>query len=266
MFPAGGRPCNAGLPSRRWYQMARLLHCPHDGQYNGGRRRGRRSGTDRSTLSLHGLGQQHHLRGHPVAELLPPAERHDAVAGAGALSHPQGLLRPELRPGRPDHAGFPVHGLDAAAAGRPLHRQEAPALFPDGRHGLHPGRPADDVAGQLLSPDPVRRGPDRHGLLGVPSRGLARGAHGGRRSLRPGAVAVPGRRQHGLGGRAAARRLHRRAARPAEHRVVLRRRPDRHVRAVPGRRLVQAAARARKSPRCAARPRPPRRRHCRGRA
>jgi len=44
-----------------------------------------------------------------------------------------------------DHARFPVHGLDAAAAGRPVHRPQAPALFPDGRHGLHPGRPAVDV-------------------------------------------------------------------------------------------------------------------------
>ena len=28
-----------------------------------------------------------------------------------------------------------------------VHRPQAPALFPDGRHGLHPGRPAADVAG-----------------------------------------------------------------------------------------------------------------------
>ena len=35
----------------------------------------------------------------------------------------------------------------------------------------------------------------RHGLLGVPSGVLARGPHGLRRPARPGAVAVPGRRQ-----------------------------------------------------------------------
>ena len=52
---------------------------------------------------------------------------------------------------------------------------------------------------------------------------VARGAHGLGRPPRPRAVAVPGRRQHRLGDRAAARRLHRRAARPGQHRLVLRR-------------------------------------------
>src|SRR5678816_1677805 len=63
----------------------------------------------------------HHLLGHPGVELLPFAQRHDAVAGAGALSHPQDLLRPELQPGRSDHPGLPMHGLDAATRGRPLY-------------------------------------------------------------------------------------------------------------------------------------------------
>ena len=164
-------------------------------------------------------------------------------------------LRADFRPGRPDHPGLPVHGLDAAAGRRPVHRQAAPALFPDGRHGLHPGRPADDVARAQLSADPARRGADRHGLVGVPSRGLARGAHGRGRPLRPRPVAVPGRRQYRLGRGPAAGRLHRRAARPDQHGLVLRRGADRHVRAVPGRRLVRARARAARSRR-RARPRP----------
>ena len=84
-------------------------------------------------------------------------------------------------------------------------------------------------------------GADRHGLLGVPSRGLARGAHGGGRPLRPGAVAVPGRRQSRLGLGPAAGGVHRRAARPAKPAVFLRRGADRHGRAVPGRQLVPRA-------------------------
>ena len=86
-----------------------------------------------------------------------------------------------------------------------------------------------------LSGDPARGGPDRHGLLGVPSRGLARGAHGGGRPLRPGAVAVPGRRQSRPGVGPAARRLHRRAARPDEHRSASAVPRCRDVHAVPGR-------------------------------
>ena len=50
----------------------------------------------------------------------------------------------------------------------------------------------------IVSADPVRRRrADRHGLVGLPSRGLARGPHGRRRPLRPRPIAVPGRRQLG---------------------------------------------------------------------
>ena len=72
--------------------------------------------------------------------------------------------------------------------------------------------------------DPVRRRAGRDGLLGVPSGGIARGAHGQRRPLWLRAVAVPGRRQHRLGDRPAAGGVHRGAARPAQHCLVLGRR------------------------------------------
>ena len=84
-------------------------------------------------------------------------------------------------------------------------------------------------------------GADRHGLVGVPSRGLAGGAHGGGRPLRPRAVAVPGRRQPRLGFGPAAGGVHRRAARPEEPGLFLRRGADRHGRPVPGRPLVSRA-------------------------
>ena len=50
---------------------------------------------------------------------------------------------------------------------------------------------------------------------------VARRADGVGRTARPRAVAVPGRRQPRLGARAAARRVHRAAARAGEHRLVL---------------------------------------------
>ena len=65
------------------------------------------------------------------------------------------------------------------------------------------------------------RGAGRRRLVGVPPRILARRAHGLGRAPRLRAIAVPGRRQHRLGDRAAARRLHRRAARPGQRRLVL---------------------------------------------
>ena len=47
----------------------------------------RRSGSEiDAQLFQRRLRQQHDLRRHPVAQLLPPAQRHDAVAGAGAVS------------------------------------------------------------------------------------------------------------------------------------------------------------------------------------
>ena len=165
--------------------------------------------------------------GHPVAELLPSAQRHDAVAGARPLSHPQDLLRPELQPGRPDHARLSVHGVDVATAGRPLHRPAPTAVFPDHRHRPHADRPPADVARRHVSRDPDRRHADRHGLVDLPSRGLARGAHGGRRTLWARTVPLPGRWERRLGLGPTARRLRRRPARAVEHRVVLGRRADR---------------------------------------
>ena len=164
---------------------------------------------------------QHHLLGHPGAELLPFAQRHDAVAGARALSHPQELLRPELQPGRSDHPGLPVHGLHAATLGRPLHRPPPTTVFPDGRHRPHPDRPAVDVPSLGVSRDPARRHVDRDGLVDLPSRSLPRGAHGGRRTLWARPVPVPGRRERRLGLRPIARRIRRRPTRAVEHCVVL---------------------------------------------
>ena len=93
------------------------------------------------------------------------------------------------------------------------------------------------VAGQLHR-DPRGGGAGRHRLVGVPPRGVARGAAGVRRAARVRPVAVPGRRQRRHGARAAAGGVHRRAARAGEHRLVLARRAAGDVRAVRRRPLV----------------------------
>ena len=125
-------------------------------------------------------------------------------------------LRPELRPDRPGHAGLPDHRLAAAAAGRALCRQAADAAGAAGRHAVHAGRPA------VLSVAHTYRGAaGRRVLLGIgssvfhpESSRVARMAVG--RPPRPGAVAVPGRRQCRPGARSAGRGADRGALGPVE--------------------------------------------------
>src|SRR5215510_8857888 len=105
-------------------------------------------------------------------------------------------------------------------------------------HLPDPGRPLADGPGLDLSGHPDRRHADRDGVVDLPSRGLARGPHGGRRPLRARPVPVPGRRKYRLGDGPVARRVHRGPPWAVEHRVVLRRGADRHRRAAASRPLV----------------------------
>ncbi len=89
----------------------------------------------------------------------------------------------------------------------------------------------------------ARRGAGRHRLVGVPSGVLAGGADGLRRTARPGAVAVPGRRQRRLVAGAAAGRLDHRAARARQRGVVLAGRAAGDRGAAAGRPLVRPAPR-----------------------
>src|SRR5262249_41922895 len=57
--------------------------------------RGDARGHCRHATSSHSRSR-HHVLDYPVAELLPPAQRPDAVAGARALPHPKELLWPAL--------------------------------------------------------------------------------------------------------------------------------------------------------------------------
>ena len=131
-------------------------------------------------------------------------------------------VRARLRADRPDHAHLPAHGVAAAAAGRALHRPHPQAVLAGDRHGLHAGRAVCccrwRAASAVLL---VAAGARGARLVRLPPGVFARRADGVRRAARPGAVAVPGRRQRRLGARAAAGRVHRAAARPGERRVVL---------------------------------------------
>ena len=111
------------------------------------------------------------------------------------------------------------------------------------------------VAGGFAT-DAAGRGPDRHRQLGVPPRGVARGAARRRRALRLRPVGVPGRRQCRAGDQPAAGGAAGDPQRPALHRLVRARGRDRHRDPEPGRSLVprpSGAARgpaARRSPPC----------------
>ena len=116
---------------------------------------------------------------------------------------------------------YPDHRLAAAADHRCLHRpQPKPYSLAVGMGFTLFGLLLLAFAGSYRAAAGRRR-PGRHRLHGVPSRILARGAHGLGRPARAGAVDVPGRRQCRLRARPAARRLHRAAARPVERRLVL---------------------------------------------
>src|ERR1700733_4095042 len=86
---------------------------------------------------------ERHLRDPGVAFSVPFAQRHEPVAGAGAVSGAEGLLSPGLRPDRPDHAGLPAYRIDAATGGGPGHRSPPAAVFAAHRNGMQPDRPAD---------------------------------------------------------------------------------------------------------------------------
>src|SRR6266480_5226441 len=70
-----------------------------------------------------------HLLDHPGAELLAFPQRHDAVAGAGAVPDAEGFLRSQLRPDRPDHADDAGHLVLPAADDWAVRRPSPTALF-----------------------------------------------------------------------------------------------------------------------------------------
>ena len=147
---------------------------------------------------------------------LAHAQRHDAVARAGALS---GVPRPavaDLLPDRHHHLHLPAHRLAAAADHRLLRSTGGPAPYalPAAMGFSLIGLAALAYRRQLSGAARLRRA-DRRRQRGLSSRSLARRARRLRRTLRPGAEPVPGRRQFRPVARAADGGVHRRAVRPA---------------------------------------------------
>ena len=182
---------------------------------------------------------------HPAgAGLLPSAQRHDRVAGAGDLSAVQDLARARLRAGRAHHADLSVHRLDLPAARRLYtDRRPKPYSLAAGMGFTLVGLGLPVAMPASFGHDALRRLPGRHGLGDLPSRSIARRADGVGRAAWPRAVAVPGRRQYRLVAGSAARRLHRHSARPGQHRLVQPHRAARHGRADARRHLVQGPPR-----------------------
>ena len=112
----------------------------------------------------------HELLDHPLAELLPPAQRHHAIARPGARSDPQDLLRVELHSGGAHHARLPVElgfcpdqsrQINRLAAGRGCGEEQPPAAAPevgDPALSAHAFENADlllqitELAGELSQP------------------------------------------------------------------------------------------------------------------
>ena len=97
------------------------------------------------------------------------------------------------------------------------------------------------VAAQLPH-DPRRRGAGGDGVVGLPPGVLPDGTRRLGGAAWPGAVALPGRRECGVGDRAVAGRVHRRPQGAGEHRLVLDRRHPGHHRALPRGALVSGAS------------------------
>src|SRR6266851_9599365 len=69
------------------------------------------------------------LLDHSGARLFAFLERHDAIAGAGALPDAEGRLWPQLCADRDDHPGLAGDLIAAATGGRAVRRSPPAALF-----------------------------------------------------------------------------------------------------------------------------------------
>ncbi len=153
-------------------------------------------------------------------QLFPSAERHDSVAAAGDLSDPEEQFSSGFREGRADYSDYAADRVFAAAFDRALYRPQAEAVFPAVRDGIHAGGAGVAVDGFELRVHSDCGGADRDGVGRVSSGIVAGGADGFGRPAWTGAIGVSGGGKCGVVARAAAGRVHRSAARTAQHRVV----------------------------------------------
>jgi hypothetical protein len=148
----------------------------------------------RHPVSPRRRGQRARNRDPCRHQFLSLAERHDAVVAAGAVSDAEELLPAHVRTDRDADIHVSDHRIAAATPHRRARGQKSATLFARGRHELHAGRAAAARLRGPLRAAPGHRRAGRHRLRGLPSRVLARGAHGLGRQARAGAIGVPGRR------------------------------------------------------------------------
>ena len=88
---------------------------------------------DRTASTCGAVGSRHDFFGSVRDQLLPSAQRHDAVAAGSDLPAAQGLTAAQFRSGRADHRHLSVHRVDASAARRTLcGRRPLPFSLPAG--------------------------------------------------------------------------------------------------------------------------------------
>src|SRR5258708_29067879 len=109
--------------------------------------------------------RRRNLLDHPGAQLFAFPQRHDAVAGAGAVSDAEGHLWPQLRTGRIDRGDDDDDLGSVAARCRALCGLSATVLFAFGRHGGDIDRVVAASECRQFSNAAVRRGSGWH-LLG----------------------------------------------------------------------------------------------------
>src|SRR5712671_4453494 len=183
------------------------------------------------------------LLNHSRAQLFAFPQRHNAVAGAGALSDAEGCLWPQLCADRDDHPGLAGDLIAAATGGRAVRRSPPAALFTRHWDGCDARRTYTARERRQLLDARAGGGTGRGGLRGLSPGSLAGGADGIGRTPWLGAIAVPGRRQYRFVARADFGCLYRDSEGPIEHRLVFPGGAAGDDRAVRRRELVQERAR-----------------------
>ena len=73
-------------------------------------------------------------------QLLPPFERHGAIADSSDLSHTQEFIPSRFRPNRPDYPHLPIDGFTSSAAGGELYGPKTASVFITGRNDVYADR------------------------------------------------------------------------------------------------------------------------------
>src|SRR5207302_4563499 len=111
------------------------------------------------------------------------------------ISDSEAVVPPGFRTDRTDHADLATDRVAVAAPGGAVHRSSPNTVFAADRHDVHDGGADCDRIGAHFWYRAGGGGDGRHGVGGVPSGIVARGADGFRGAAWAGAVPIPGGRQ-----------------------------------------------------------------------